>query len=523
MIKRITAIIMTIIICCGVFVMPVYAVDYSTMESGFENIDLDELTDEELEALYENPYFMEWYQQTIGGTSTYGTVNLSMVEMDGMKFYIPIYSPALTNITALLSNDNKTINIYYTTSPAEDVRRYNSYLYFETKGLTYRTTIANNEATEEAAINIIYNLIFNGIDEFGNKAYTNLIKYKDETTDFDGSDATYTSKVIIYTTSMATTTNSKGQNSSYLKELSFAYDYYKTMDIYTPEGNTGGNTEDGGNTGGDSGNTGGDNTDGDSGNTGGDNDNSGILGWLEDIWEGITSIPEKLGEVISTVSGYLEDILEGLSLRGILDSLGIMSNGEFLMTIGNNIAEKMDGNQFYTSLIYIKNELVEIFGADYDSYRGFVNTHPFRLTLRKTVNPNGFGETSSDSFEHFGYNEIDYGVNNMSIIGDMKWFFGTSENNNNTVVNTYHWANADGSPAVKYYSDLIIGAFMWVAFAYYLWLRLPDLISGDLISITHSAGNEIRDAKPTEYKTLTYDNNTGEVLRNTTTRKEKKR
>ncbi len=69
MIKRITAIIMTIIICCGVFVMPVYAVDYSTMTEGFENIDLDELTDEELEALYENPYFTEWYQQTIGGVN----------------------------------------------------------------------------------------------------------------------------------------------------------------------------------------------------------------------------------------------------------------------------------------------------------------------------------------------------------------------------------------------------------------------------------------------------------------------
>ena len=83
---------------------------------------------------------------------------------------------------------------------------------------------------------------------------------------------------------------------------------------------------------------------------------------------------------------------------------------------------------------------------------------------------------------------MDWGIQDVSLIGDMKWFFGSHYQSGK---NGIGYINVDGSPAVKSYSDALISAFLWISFAFTIWHRFPDLIAGEVATIGGIFGDTI--------------------------------
>ena len=189
---------------------------------------------------------------------------------------------------------------------------------------------------------------------------------------------------------------------------------------------------------------------------------------------------------------------------------------DFLAEVNNKLAVKLENNGFYTSLCRIQRELSSLYNQNYNDPAEFNRINPAKITLRRPV-------IASEDGGSYTYSKIDWGLDNVSVIGDLKWFFGTHYNTGKVG----DWINVDGSYAVKHYSDLLISAFLWIGFAFMLWQRLPDIISGEFSTITTTsadiintsvAGNRTIDDV---YRTTKVDMATGEVLSDTMTTKRK--
>lgn len=225
--------------------------------------------------------------------------------------------------------------------------------------------------------------------------------------------------------------------------------------------------------------------------TAGIGDTSGIIDKLHEIWEAVIKIANPAPDY------------------------------SFLADMNNRLANKLEDNGFYTSICKIQRELTSIYKQDYTDPAGFHEVNPAKITLRRPIiasADDGFGGS-------YTYSKIDWGLDNVSILGDMKWFFGThyATGNGNSFI------NIDGSFAVKHYSDLLISAFLWVGFAFMLWQQLPNIISGDMATFTSMSADMINTSVSGSrtiedvYTTTTVDTKTGEVLSDTTTYKQKKR
>lgn len=186
--------------------------------------------------------------------------------------------------------------------------------------------------------------------------------------------------------------------------------------------------------------------------TAGTGDVSGIIAKLEDIWKAITSLANPTPDY------------------------------SFLADMNNKLAHKLEDNGFYTSVCAITRELTSIFNEDYSDPAKFHEINPLKLTLRKTVHA-----SEDDGFNgSYSYGSIDWGVQDMSLVGDMRWFFGTHPSTGKGG----GFINIDGSKAVKAYSDAIISAFLWVGFGFMLWQQLPNIISGEMGTIAGIAGEQ---------------------------------
>lgn len=213
-------------------------------------------------------------------------------------------------------------------------------------------------------------------------------------------------------------------------------------------------------------------------------DSTGIIAKLHEIWEAVIKIANPTPDY------------------------------SFIADMNNKLAHKLEDNGFYTSLCRIQRELSSLYNQDYSDPAEFRKINPAKITLRKPV-------IASDDGMSYTYSKIDWGLDNVSIIGDMKWFFGTHYNTGKVGV----WLNVDGSYAVKHYSDAIISAFLWIGFAFMLWQRLPSIISGDFATMTATTADVVNTSVAGSrtvddmYRTTKVDMATGEVLSDTMTTK----
>ena len=174
-------------------------------------------------------------------------------------------------------------------------------------------------------------------------------------------------------------------------------------------------------------------------------------------------------------------------LSGIEDSLSV----DFFNKVKNRIKEKLDNDKFYTELTAIPTELMSLFETNYNSKEEFNRINPMKITLRKTVIPTKDGQS-------YYYSNIDWGLQDVSVF-NLDWFLGNHPYGIGV--------NIDGSPAAKKYSDTVIGAFLWVVFAFNLWKSLPGIISGemsDVAAISEAANGSVS-------YTDTIDMETGEI------------
>lgn len=220
---------------------------------------------------------------------------------------------------------------------------------------------------------------------------------------------------------------------------------------------------------------------------------------------------EKYGkepEFIKTES--TEDVKGILAiLEKVLEALTPNFDISFVENVGGGLDIKLKDNNFYKQVIGIKNALSNLFNQNYRDPREFQKINPLKITLRRPIHANADGTG-------YTYSSIDYGLNDVSLVGDMKWFFGTHYDTGDE----HPFVNVDGSYAVKHYTDSIISAFMWLAFGWYLWHNLPDLIGGDIGAIVGTTqGIASSTSSGTTTITTTTDMNTGETKTIKTTKK----
>lgn len=173
----------------------------------------------------------------------------------------------------------------------------------------------------------------------------------------------------------------------------------------------------------------------------------------------------------------------------------------YLSDIGPMLSDRMEGNNFYSQATLIKDKLSELFNQNYRDPKKFQEINPLKLTLRRTVHATKDGHS-------YTYSDIDYGLNDVSLVGDMRWFFGTHYDTGNTQV----FVNVDGSYAVKHYTDTIISALLWLGFGWYVFHNLPDLLSGDVGAVSSiTSGIASRSSTQTKTITTTTDMATGKT------------
>lgn len=434
--KKLICVITTITIIMCIFTLNVFAVDYSTMTEDFENINIDELTDEEIAQLQENENFMIWYMQQSG---------IATMELHGMKYfditgnvvenyrlYTPDVGPDIINVYALTNEAKTEIQIYFTAGNYHS-NAYDKWI-LQSDDVTYKVTLTNTINDIAEVKKTIWNLIFNG-------KTPNNDSYVDVTTIMAGSQIVKVQRLypILYTKNEDKIPINNIYGNSKAVNIEESYIEYSNSDIYIPP------------------------------TSGGDGEDE--EGFLESIKK------------------FFEDLFSG----NLFDE-----------NTDDTIKDEINKSPFFTSITQIKDDIVEIVNADYTSYKGFVATNPLKLTLRRAPIP---GYDYSHDYGTYSLSKLDFNIENQSIIGDMKWFFGTHPTPDNPYNKHYTWENMDGTPAVKWYSDRIIGAFMWIIFAWALWKNFPNLIGGEMFQIGNLSTTTVKNQ---EREIMKSQKNTGE-------------
>lgn len=213
--------------------------------------------------------------------------------------------------------------------------------------------------------------------------------------------------------------------------------------------------------------------------------------------------------VLSEIKNFIENYFKFNS--GVL----VMENAVSL------INEKCNDNEFFTSVVAIKNTLQDLYNEDYSSRTGFYELGLLELKSNYTTDTrykNHGNSIIGDWEQGFSFNTgpkingnyINWGLKNVQIM-NFDWYFGKN------LGDGYY------TKGLKPTIDNFISAFLWLSFAWALYLNLPNIISGELTNV----GNLISGGFSSEYKfnddeekvfnTQIVDNQTGEILKDTTT------
>lgn len=184
--------------------------------------------------------------------------------------------------------------------------------------------------------------------------------------------------------------------------------------------------------------------------------------------------------ILETLKDILKEIKEKLHLNPLNPANIIFNNAATL------INEKLADNKFYTSLTKIKVELEELLNEDYTSRTGFyeldlpINDFSLgKIQGKKYVDVGNevIGKWEQEFNSDVGSGTIDWGIENVNLL-NFDWFFGKD------LGGGYY------TKGVKEYSDKVIGSFLWLIFAYWLWHNLPDLIMGEIGTVGSMVASE---------------------------------
>lgn len=223
-----------------------------------------------------------------------------------------------------------------------------------------------------------------------------------------------------------------------------------------------------------------------------DINSSGALSWLKGIFEGI-------GELIDTIGSWFQNVISdmGSGFTSLIEKADIiieninpfniikLNNGTLLFDkAGELINENLKNNKFYTSILSVRNTLKDLFNEDYTSRTGFYELGLTNINVGK-VNQQvyidhgneviGPWEQEAGVLQGSG---IDYGINNAKVL-NLDWYFGKD------LGNGYY------TKGMKPYIDGIISAFLWLMFAWALYLNMPNWISGEITQITNLTSEAI--------------------------------
>lgn len=265
-----------------------------------------------------------------------------------------------------------------------------------------------------------------------------------------------------------------------------------------------------------------------------DKDYSGFWGWFQRIWDilsdGFIAVVDKLGDVTTTIENWLIDIVNYIKdipqllrdLKNLLDINSKLGTGTaYTETIVNAINTSLADNKFYTSVLSIRDTLRDLYNEDYTSRTGFYELGLTNLTIRQTTDMKykDFGNEVIGKWEQ-GYemeNETlvkDWGIQDAKVL-NLDWYFGKD------LGDGYY------TKGLKPTFDAFISAFLWLMFAWGLYVNLPNIISGEitqignLITNTHDTNTDFNTKDEQVFSMMTIDNTTGEILSDTTTYKKK--
>lgn len=227
----------------------------------------------------------------------------------------------------------------------------------------------------------------------------------------------------------------------------------------------------------------------------------------EPKFEAVT--PEGDSDDYKGIIGILQKIYDVLDF---LNPFKMLEVDIIIGTVDTILDDALADNDFYISVCEIQNELTKLLAQDYSDPSGFAEVNPLKFTMRRVPIANAEGTS-------YTWSEVDWGIQDVSLIGDMKWFFG---NHYSSGRNGIGYVNVDGSPAVKSFSDALISAILWISFAFTIWHRFPDLIAGEIATmggifgdyLHHEAIEERRNEemmKEKEWTTTTINQTTGEI------------
>lgn len=179
----------------------------------------------------------------------------------------------------------------------------------------------------------------------------------------------------------------------------------------------------------------------------------------------------------------------------------------FLEAYNKHISYNLSTSAFYKSISKIIDELKKIFNEDYSrGQAGLDELGVFNFTLTRPYIIKDFGNDVIGEFiQPQTTSNLNYGIENKRVF-NFGWFFGSKDSNNNTI------------RGVKYYSDIVIGGLLWLAFIWYLWHNMPSLVSGEIGQLTNMTSAVNDGTRTTETRRVTWSNDSGEVISNTTTR-----
>lgn len=179
-----------------------------------------------------------------------------------------------------------------------------------------------------------------------------------------------------------------------------------------------------------------------------------------------------LEEYKTTIGNWFEKVIEALNPFNWIKA----SNGTlFFDKAGELINENLKDNKFYTSILSVRDSLIDLFNEDYTSRTGFYELGLTNITLGKTEEivyidqgNSIIGPWEQEVGKIKG--TIDFGLDNVKVL-NFDWYFGRD------------LGDGKYTKGMKPTIDNLISAFLWVMFVWALYKNMPNWISGELTQI----------------------------------------
>ena len=225
-------------------------------------------------------------------------------------------------------------------------------------------------------------------------------------------------------------------------------------------------------------------------------------GWFSKIWDSIKSIPTLISDGFNDVIGWLESLL--LSIQAIPDVIAEF----FKTTITNEMGEEITITEYIIDDIDENLEkrlffnTVKEFGTKFKTFFNKDFSQPPDLSML-TLN---FANTDKKvTFEGKEYTtQVNWGNEKKAII-NLEWY-----------------------ARYKPFVDTVLSCFLWMGFMFMLWRNLTSIIQGNGAGVSSAFTgvvnfNDAIEGKTTTTTSMTHDNDTGEILKSTTTKTTRKK